>query len=70
MAISGPPGKWPCEYEDETLLKELDCVISYFFQLHLMLHTCIRTFDVTGTLEKNLGTKRGFSMRREEIEVL
>jgi len=26
------------------------CVISYFFQLHLMLHACVRRFDVTDTI--------------------
>ena len=40
-------------------MKELNCVISYFFQLHLMLHACVRTFDVTGTVENFLGTVTG-----------
>ena len=26
-----------------------------------MLHTCVRTFDVTGTIEKFLGTKQGLT---------
>ena len=27
-----------------------------------MLHTCIQRFDVTGTVQKNFGTKRGLSI--------
>ena len=38
---------------------QLDCVISYFFQLHLIFYACIRTFDVTDIVKKNLGTKQG-----------
>ena len=38
-------------------MNQLDCVVSYFFQLHLMLHICVRKLDVTGTVEKNLETK-------------
>ena len=29
----------------------MNCVVGYFFRLHLMLHACIRRFDVTGNLE-------------------
>ena len=28
-------------------MNQLDYVISYFFQLHLILHACVQTFDVT-----------------------
>ena len=31
-------------------MRQLYYVISYFFQLHLMLHTCVQRFDVTGTI--------------------
>ena len=37
----------------------LNCAMSYFFQLHLMLHACVRKFDVTDIVENFLGTKRG-----------
>ena len=40
-------------------MNQLDYVISYFFQLHLMFHACVRTFDVTDTVEIFLGTKQG-----------
>jgi len=39
-------------------MNQLDYVISYFFQLHLMLHACVRKFDVMGTVQTFLGTKR------------
>ena len=32
-------------------------VISYFFQLHLMLYVCVQTFDVAGTVQIFLETK-------------
>ena len=40
-------------------MNQLDCVISYFFQLYLILHACVERFDVMDTVGKNLGTKRG-----------
>ena len=40
-------------------MKQLNYIISYFFQLHLMLHACVRRFDVTGTVGNFLGTKQG-----------
>jgi len=40
-------------------LKKLDYVIGYFFQLHLTLHVCVRTFDVMSTVEFFLETKQG-----------
>ena len=46
---------------DSSRRNHLDYVISYFFQLHLMLHTCVRKFDVTGTAQTFLGTKRSLS---------
>ena len=36
---------------------QLNCVISYFFQLHLMFHTCVRRFDMTGTVRNFLKAK-------------
>ena len=41
---------------------QLDCVISYFFQIYLMLHACVEKFDVTCTLENFL---RGFRKREK-----
>ena len=35
----------------------LNCVISYFFQLYLMFHACVRRFDVIDTVEFFLETK-------------
>jgi hypothetical protein len=29
---------------------QLNCVISFFFHLHLVLHACAARFDVTGTV--------------------
>ena len=40
-------------------MKQLFCIISYFFQLHLMLHVCVRRFDVMSTVGNFLGTKHG-----------
>ena len=40
---------------------QLSCVISYFFQLHLMLHANIWRFDVMDTVWKFLKTKQGLS---------
>ena len=37
--------------KDLSRANQLDCVISYFFQLHLMLHACVKKFDVTDTVE-------------------
>ena len=31
-----------------------NCVISFFFRLHLVLHTCAARFDVMGTAQKIL----------------
>ena len=41
---------------------QLDCVISYFFHLHLMLHAYVRKFDVTVTVANFLPTERGLSL--------
>ena len=43
------------------LLFPLNCVVSYFCQLHLMFYVCVRRFDVTGTVGKFLGTKQGLT---------
>jgi len=42
---------------DSSSKNQLDYVISYFFQLHLMFHACVRKFDVTGTAQTVLRTK-------------
>ena len=36
--------------KDSSRANQLDCIISYLFQLHLMLHTCVQKFDVTDTV--------------------
>ena len=46
---------------DSSRGNQLDCIISYFFQLHLLLHACVERFDVTGIVGKFLGTKRGLN---------
>ena len=45
-------------FKNSSRANQLDCVISYFFQLHLIFHACVERFDVTGTVGKILGTKR------------
>jgi len=42
---------------------QLGCVISYFFQLHLMLYACVRIFDVTSTVEIFFGTKQSYTRK-------
>jgi hypothetical protein len=37
--------------KDSSRQLQANCVISYSFYLHLMLHTCAARFDVTGNLE-------------------
>ena len=41
-------------------MDQLNRVISYFFQLHLILHTRVWIFDVTYIVRKFLGTKQDF----------
>ena len=48
--------------KDPSHIKQLDCIISYFFQLHLMLHACVQRFDMTGTVENFLRTKQGLGV--------
>ena len=43
--------------KDSSRGNQLDCIISYFFQLHLMFHACVRKLDLTGIVQTNLGTK-------------
>ena len=31
---------------------QLNCIIIYFFKLNLMLHACVKKFNMTGNLEK------------------
>ena len=38
-------------------MNQLDYVISYFIQLYLMFHACVRKFDVIGIAQTFLGTK-------------
>ena len=45
--------------KDSSRRLQLNCVISYFFQLHLILHAYVRRFDVMGTVETFLETKQG-----------
>ena len=33
---------------------QINCAISFYFYLYLMLHACVTRFDVTGNLEKIL----------------
>ena len=35
-------------------MNQLNCIISYFFQLRLMLHACVRKFDMTGVGDRYL----------------
>ena len=42
-------------------MNQLDYVISYFFQLYLILYVYVRKFDVAGTAQTFLGTKRSLS---------
>jgi len=35
-------------------MNRLDCVISYFFQLYLMLRACVRKLDVMGSVKKKV----------------
>ena len=44
--------------KDSARDNQLDCVINYFFQLHLMLYVCVRRFDVIVTVGSFLRTKR------------
>ena len=37
---------------------QLNCVVSCFFQLHLISHACVQKFDVTDTVEIFLKTKQ------------
>jgi len=33
---------------------QVNCAISFYFRLYLMLHACVERFDVTGNLENFL----------------
>ena len=35
-------------------MNQLECVISYFFQVYLMLHACVGKLDVLSTVQKSL----------------
>ena len=50
--------------KDSSCANQLDCVISYFFQLHLMLYVYVERFDVMDIVGKILGTKRGLRKRK------
>ena len=45
--------------KDSSRHLQLNCVINYFFQMHLMLHACVRRFDMMSTLGKKLEIKQG-----------
>ena len=49
------------DLKDSSRSNQLDCIISYLFQLHLMLHACVQKFDVMGTVEIFLETKQGLN---------
>ena len=55
---------------DSSRMNQLDCVLIYFFQLHLILHTCVRKLDVTGTVEKSWETKRCLSFIKVNGQLL
>jgi len=42
---------------------QLNYVINYFLQLHLILYACIRRFDVTGTIGKFLELNRAYVLQ-------
>ena len=46
-------GFWYCStLKDSARANQLDCVISYFFQLYLILYVYVRKFDETDTIKK------------------
>ena len=47
---------------------QLNYVISYFFQLHLMLHACVQRFDVMGTVEIFFETKHGLRFLERRVK--
>ena len=40
--------------KDSSRNLQINCVISFYFYLYLVLHACVARFDVTGNLEKFL----------------
>jgi len=50
------------DLKDLSRMKQLNNVISYFFQLPLMLHACVRRFDVTSTVGNFFRTKQGLNV--------
>ena len=46
-------------------MNQLDYVISYSFQLHLIFHACVRIFDMMGTVEIFLGTPYRLTVLRK-----
>ena len=55
--------------KDSACANQLDCEISYFFQLHLMFHACVRRFGVTGTVQIFLRTKQDLNLSYILIQV-
>jgi hypothetical protein len=46
---------------------QLDYVISYFFQLHLMLYACVQIFNVTGPVRNFLETKQSLRVKTGNV---
>ena len=42
-------------------VNQLDCIINYFFQLHLIFHVYVKKFDVTNSVVIFLETKQGLN---------
>ena len=47
--------------KDTVRANQLDCIINYFFKLYLILHACVRRFDVTDIVQNFLETKLSLS---------
>jgi hypothetical protein len=53
--------------KDSSRGNQLDYVISYFFQLYLMLHACVQRFDVTGPVRNFLETKQSLRVKTGNV---
>ena len=57
--------------KDSARTNQLDCIICYFSTvLYLMLHICVRRFDVTDTMHMFLGTKQASPVLRRRWKCL
>ena len=52
VALSFVSGKYCLGSKDSSRDLQVNCAISFYFRLYLMLHTCVERFDVTRNLEK------------------